>query len=211
MPKIQRLDANGNLFVQGSFDEISGTRIREFANGDLFAKEFDEIATELDSSNTIRRIMADGSILIKGFFDEVTKLEAAGGGGGGDTNLQFNITGGTNVAGGPQPIAHVFNFDGTIILDSNGSGGTGTWYNGTPTGSNFEMQIEVTVNPFLYIVFESSTFSGTTGTSSWFPINTARYIEVSGGNGSATVIVRVREVAVPGNQISQTFTYDFEI
>lgn len=204
MPKIQRLDANGNLFVQGIFDEISGTRIREFANGDLFAKEFDEIATELDSSNIIRRIMADGSILIKGFFDEVTKLEAAGGGGGGgDTNLQFNVTAGTIFAGALS-LDHEFTNTGGVSSPT--SAGNGTWYNGTATGSNFEIQIVVNSITTTTISIEGDSFTSP-GTSSWYTLNISRFVTVF-NDGTANVTVKIREIATPSNMISQTFNYE---
>jgi len=206
MGSTQRLDANGNLLIQGELDEQTTQNLnivrRIGAEGNLLVKELDEIATELDGTNIVQRLTASGVLMLKGSFDEVTKLEAAGGGGGGgDTNLQFNVTAGTLESS--ISVEHNFNANGTT--DSNGGAGNGTWYNGTPTGSNFEIQIVVTALSGVDVSFEGITVA-LNNTSSWYTLNLYRQIVVS-GDGTATIDVKIRQVAVPSNIITRTYNY----
>lgn len=178
MGKIQRLDANGNLFIQGELNEIAQIN-RLDAAGNLFVKEFDEVSDP-------------------GSFIESTA-------GAGDTNLQFNVTAGT-ISFGSISLDHDFGSTGSITSPT--SAGDGTWYNGTATGSNFEMQIVVnSITVGMIIGLENDSFNSTTGTSSWYTLNVFRTIN-GFSDGTANVTVRIREISVPSNMITQTFVYE---
>ncbi len=193
---VTKLYSNGTFAVNGSFDEVTKV-INSIDSNTVYSALFDEYT--INAGAVAMRKTSGGSLLIGGIFDEYTLTPSSGG--SGDTNLQFNVTAGTLT--GTFIIEHTFGSDGSVTSTS--GVGDGTWYNGTPTGSNFEIQIAVTSWAGSDVAFESDSFSST-GTSSWYTLNTARILGLQ-FDGSTTIEVRIREIAVPSNIITKSFDY----
>ena len=66
-----RLTANGILYTNGSFDEVSQTK-NSVAPDTVFTAELDEIT--IQSGTIAKRETADGKLLVSNHFDEVTKI-----------------------------------------------------------------------------------------------------------------------------------------
>lgn len=66
-----RLTADGILYTNGSFDEVS--QIKNSVTPDtVFTSELDEVTIHLGS--VAKRETADGKLLVSNHFDEVTKI-----------------------------------------------------------------------------------------------------------------------------------------
>jgi len=160
----------------------------------------------------VTRLTKSGKYIVLGSFDEVTKISDEGGGGG-DANLGFNTSSYSGSASFPPFVTFTFSSSGSCSLDEGESGSGGTWYTGVATGSNFEIQFEMTSSTGSSDTFWSHLTSGTLSLNtptSWLNLSTNAILfkdeSGSGLTGTADVTVRIREVAVPTNITTATFT-----
>lgn len=158
----------------------------------------------------VTRLTNKGTYVILGELDEIALKPVASI--PADTNLGFgSSTWSINSSFfGDPTIGVIFSGNGGITVDSgfliSGSGG---WYTGgvTTTGNNFEIQAERTS----YTGTNSGTTLGafdlsTSNPTSWITIGTSGIILSKSSSGTATVVIRIREIAVPSNITTATFT-----
>lgn len=103
-----------------------------------------------------------------------------------------------------------FNNDGSITAyyaSDNPSAtlrnGIGAWYNGTPTGGNFEIQVVIdSIDSGSSVIFEGVTYTAA-GSTPWYSLSSTRTLYTTSVSYVGTYLtVKIRQISNPSNMIT---------